>query len=86
MTNQNTPNIETKDVFTETQYLSVTAAKVALAKSSLEAQLKQLKVELVFDPEFEHKALRNLALANGMSGDIRVTKGDVTNFVIGDAA
>jgi hypothetical protein len=39
----------------------------------------------VIQYEVNKAALQNIAIAHGMSSDIRVIKAEVTNFVIGDA-
>lgn len=47
------------------------------------AQSEQAEVVLSED---QRKAFQEMAIAQGMSSDIRVIKGEVTNLVIGDAA
>jgi hypothetical protein len=40
----------------------------------------------VIQYEVNKAALQNIAIAHGMSSDIRVIKGEITNLVVGDAA
>lgn len=49
------------------------------------AQSEQVEVALVLS-ESQRQAFQAMAVTHGMSGDIRVIKAEVTDFVVGDTA
>ena len=82
---------------TTANHINYEAATAAIQAATREVQAinAELEVEIidltnlieVYDAQINmYEALQDTAIAHGMSSDIRVIKGEVTNFVIGDAA
>lgn len=77
--------MKTLDLEAFTASIKATADSFKSFAAALKIETAKLKLETL-QANAEHKALQNIAIAHGMSSDVRVIKGEVTNLVIGDAA
>lgn len=91
MKNVNDPALEWDDLVTVPAsdvrglfWPSDAVAEVCLTQEEMDVlnayQLRKVQAKM------EHRAFQKVAIAHSMSGDIRVIKAEVTDFVVGDAA